>query len=161
MSLAIATTLIATGTGTGYAQERVDGDYLCTVAEKASITSIHLEDADPPFAGVDDQLPTRFRMRITQEDEGDYSYRMIEIPYDGDDRDPRTWHTENSILHSAYLGNGIEFSAIEGQSFLSIHPTVHDNSDGDISFYHAGFEYPGGEDTELSVRWGRCRLTGQ
>ncbi len=141
------------------AQEDVLGDYLCTISEKAGIASLHLEDADPPAAFVDRYLPTRFRMRITDDGDGTQRYRAFEIEYEGEDRDPRSWHTNNSILHSHYFGDRNLFYASDDPAFFALQPTRHTNSDGDLSFYHAGFEYPGGVDTELTVRWGRCRKT--
>ena len=84
-------------------------------------------------------------------------FRLLEIGYDGADRDATQWQTENSILHAEYRGDGNSFAAIEDQAFLTFGKTRHKNSDGDFEFYHAGFEYPGGEDTMLSARWGRCK----
>lgn len=140
------------------AKETIADEYICTVAEKASIASIHLEGAGPPKAMVDDRLPTRFKIRITGEGE---QFRLEEIPYGGTDRDPMEWHTGNSILHSSYMGDGNNFSATGGdkEAFFVIGPTIHTSKDGVISFYHSGFEWAGGEDTNLSIRWGRCKPT--
>ena len=85
-------------------------------------------------------------------------FRLLEIQYDGPDRDDSVWHTENSVLHGEYRGDGNLFVAFKDQAFFSFgKATAHKNSDGDFEFYHSGFEYPGGEDTKLSVRWGRCK----
>jgi hypothetical protein len=91
-------------------------------------------------------------MRITGEGQG---FTAIETPYSGADRDPCEWHTANSVLHSAYVSeDGQDFVATEDRAFLRI--TVL--RDGALRFYHSGFDYPGGEDTNLSVRWGTCVL---
>ena len=136
------------------------GDYLCTVAEKASIESSHLEDSGPPKAVLNDQLPTRFMVRISAETiNGRSSLRLIELPYDGPHRDPSEWQTPNSVLHSPYFGNGERFRSTDeydAGSFV-LHPTIHTGPDGDFSFYHSGFEAAGGEDSILSIRWGRCK----
>ena len=139
--------------------ENTVGDYLCTVAEKASIESIHLEGADPPKATKNFRVPARFKMRITQEKDKKWEFRLVELPYEGADRDPTEWHTRNSVLHSPYVGNGERFSATEKdtEGFFIFGRTVHTNDDGAYSFYHTGFEWPGGVDTNLSVRWGRCK----
>ena len=147
-------------TSPGYAKQSLPGTYLCTVAEKAGIGSIHLVGSGPPAAFVREGPPTRFKMRIEPNRNRAKPYRLIEIPYEGSDRDQTTWEDENSVLHSAYLGNSTEFYAVDGPAFLTLFGTPPGNSDGDVGFYHAGFEHPRGEDTKLSVRWGRCRKVG-
>ncbi|MES2001985.1 MAG: hypothetical protein V4444_06720 [Pseudomonadota bacterium] len=82
---------------------------------------------------------------------------MIEIAYEGPDRDRAEWEDKNSVLHSAYFGNGTDFYAADRPAFMTLYRTRPGHSDGDIAFYHSGFEYPGGEDENLAVRWGRCR----
>lgn len=135
------------------------GDYLCTISENAGISSAHTESSGPPKAFSKSSTSWKFKMRVSYENEDDALYRMVEVPYSGSDRDPREWHTQNSVLHSPYIGNGVEFSALEGQAFVSFHKTIHNNKDGDMSFYHAGFAWAGGEDSFLLARWGRCKLT--
>ena len=98
-------------------------------------------------------------MRISRDGTDKTQFRMVELPYLESDRNPVDWHTQNSVLHSPYVGNGIEFSALEDQAFVSFHKTVYKNEDGDMSFYHAGFAWAGGEDSFLLARWGRCKLT--
>jgi hypothetical protein len=155
--LACATALAFTKAA--YAQEPVAAVYLCTVAEKAGIQSSHREGAPPPSAFAIDGPPTRFKMRIAPHRDGAEKYRLVELAYDGADRDPAEWDDENSVLHGEHVGDGGDFPAVEGQAFFTLKRTIHRNSDGDIAFYHAGFEAAGGEDTYLSVRWGRCRKT--
>ncbi|MES2903352.1 MAG: hypothetical protein V4696_04125 [Pseudomonadota bacterium] len=134
------------------------GTYLCTVAEKAGITSRHSELAGHPSAAKYDNPMTRFKMVISPIKGQKLRFRLLEIEYAGPDRDDSVWHTEKSVLHGEYRGDGNRFMASEDQAFLSFgKTTAHKNSDGDFEFYHSGFEYPGGEDTKLSVRWGRCR----
>lgn len=132
------------------------GEYLCTVAEKTSISQTHLEDSPPPAAVIDSSLPTRFPIAISVEGDGDY--RLVELPYSGSDRDPYEWHSEMSVIHGEYRGNGESFrSTVTGEeAFFVIGRTVHANRDGDLVFYHSGFEWAGGEDLSLSSRWGRC-----
>lgn len=96
-------------------------------------------------------------MQITPIPKSVKKYRLTEIAYDGSDRDQAEWEDENSVLHGAYLGDGGVFNADDGPAFLTLAHTRFPNSDGDLEFYHAGFEYAGGEDEHLSVRWGRCR----
>lgn len=133
------------------------GEYLCTVARKISIAQTHLEDAPPPAAMIEESQPTRFPIAISVEDEGDY--RLVELPYDGSDRDQTEWHTDMSVIHGKYRGDGRSFeSTTAGQEgFFVIGRTVHANTDGDLGFYHSGFEWAGGEDISLSSRWGRCK----
>ena len=145
------------GAHPGHAQKSIAGVYLCTVAEKAGIGSIHSDDAGGHSAFVDDRQPTRFKMRITPKPKGAKRYRLIEIAYDGSDRDTMETEDANSVLHSVYLGDGNVFNATDGPAFLTFGETGFPNSDGNFVFYHAGFEHPGGVDTNLAVRWGRCR----
>ena len=135
------------------------GDYLCTVAEKASIEGNHTEYSPPPKAVIEDRLPTRFRIRIANEER--QGLRVIELPYQGADRDGTEWHTENSVIHSPYSWNGTSFSSTEkgSEAFFVLGPTVHSSDDGNLAFHHSGFEWAGGEDNFLSIRWGRCRKT--
>lgn len=144
-------------TKAGYAQKPIAGIYLCTVVDKASISGLHFEGAGPPSASVKDGPPTRFKMQIAPTRKGAKKYRLIEIAYDGSDRDQAEWEDENSVLHNTYLGNGDVFNAVDGPAFLTLGHTRFPNSDGDLAFYHAGFEYAGGEDMHFSIRWGRCR----
>lgn len=139
------------------AQDTTNGDYLCTVAEKAGIASIHLEGASPPEAYVEEDLPTRFLIRIADSDNAAGAHSLVELPYGGPDLDQRDYGTPFSVIHETYYGDGVEFAALQAPSYFSLFETVHGNADGDLAFYHLGFEYPGGEDTELAVRWGRCR----
>ena len=133
------------------------GTYLCTVSEKAGIASQHREGAGPPFAMKYDPPLTRFKMQITPVNVKEFRFRLAELHYEGEDRDGAEWHTENSVLHGEYQGDGNSFTASKDQAFFAFGKTDHKNSDGDFEFYHAGFEYPGGEDTKLSTRWGRCK----
>lgn len=133
------------------------GTYLCTVMSRAGIRSIHIEGSGPPKAFAADRDPTRFKMRITPNRNRTRPFRMVEIAYDGPDRDQAEWEDANSVLHSAYLGNGTDFYAADRPAFMTLYRTRPGHSDGDIAFYHSGFEYPGGEDENLAVRWGRCR----
>lgn len=133
------------------------GTYLCTVSEKAGITSQHREGAGPPSAIKYDDSVTRFKMQISPINLEQFQFRLIELPYDGGDRDKAEWHTEHSVLHGEYRGDGNSFVASKDQAFFAFGKTDHKNSDGNFEFYHAGFEYPGGEDTKLSARWGRCK----
>ncbi|VWX60994.1 hypothetical protein [Sphingorhabdus sp. 109] len=154
---AVAFAMALTVTAPMNAQPDLVGNYLCTIVEKASIATTHLEGAPPPKAFIDDQLPTRFGLRITSDDENPATYKMAEIRYQGPDLDPIEWHTENSVLHSVYVGDGVTFKASDSEAFVTFHATVHSNEDGDFSFHHAGFEWAGGEDGHLSIRWGRCK----
>jgi hypothetical protein len=125
-------------------------DYVCTVEQKAGIGAVHLEGAGAPEAFIATETPTRFAMRITGEGQ---HFTAIETPYSGADRDRYEWHTSNTVLHSAYESDdGQDFVAVEDRAFLRVTAMT----DGSLRFYHAGFEYPGGEDTNLSVRWGLC-----
>ena len=139
-------------------QYEVAGDYICTISENVGIASAHTEGSGPPKAFTDSLTPWRFKMRITREAEDKSQYRMIELPYTSPDRNVYEWHTENSVLHSPYIGDGVEFAALEDQAFVSFHKTIHENEDGDMSFYHAGFAWAGGEDSRLLARWGRCKM---
>jgi hypothetical protein len=136
------------------------GEYLCTVSEKASIARQHLEDAAPPAAVSQNGISTKFRIGISeQENEGETGLQLVELPYGGPDRDPYEWHTQDSVIHNPYVGDGRRFlsSDKEAEGFFVLGPTMQSNADGDLEFYQSGFEWAGGEDTLLSVRWGRCK----
>ena len=134
------------------------GDYICTISEEAGIASSHVANSGPPKAFSVNSNSWKFKMRITQEVGKMPQYRMIELPYTAPDRNQVEWHTENSVLHSPYIGDGIEFVALEDQGFVRFHKTIHQNEHGNMSFNHAGFAWAGGEDGRLLARWGRCKL---
>jgi hypothetical protein len=137
---------------TGPALSAETRDYVCTVEQKAGIGAVHLEGAGAPEAFIATETPTRFSMQITGEGQ---RFVAIETPYSGADRDRYEWHTPNTVLHSAYESDdGRDFVAVEDRAFLRI-TTMRD---GSLRFYHSGFEYPGGEDTNLSVRGGICSV---
>ncbi len=140
----------------GSAQNALVGVYVCTSTARAAIVSQHLEGAGPPSAWVDDGQPTKFKMQVTQPRRGAKHHRVVEISYDGPDRDRAEWQDENSVLHSAYVGDGRVFNAVKGPAFLTVGMSDHGGDGGSLQFYHAGFEVAGGEDTQLAVRWGRC-----
>lgn len=142
----------------GHATSPVAGVYLCTVAQKAGLARLHLEGAGDPSAFVEDKVPTRFKMQIRPDRKRPKRYRLVEIAYDGADRDPYEWEDENSVLHGTYSGDGRRFRAVDSPAFFVMARSP--NEAGDFEFYHAGFEHPGGEETNLAVRWGRCRKAG-
>lgn len=125
------------------------GSYVCSVEQKASIASTHLEGAGPPLASTDTQA-YRFRI-VVAADAG--RLRIVEAPYTGADASPYQWEDENSTLHAAYLGDGRAFAEEEGPGFLNF---GRNRWGPGLQFYHAGYEYGGGEDQSLSVRWGSC-----
>ena len=140
--------------GAAFAADIEPGGYVCTVEKRAGIASVHLEDAGPPRTFADDRAATRFAIQVTRQSSTGRTaqFHVVEAPYSGPDRDRIEWHTQNSVLHSAYLGDGAELAASEEQAFLrfgSYNPFT-----GRVWFYHAGIEYPGGEDTNLTVRHG-------
>lgn len=129
------------------------GTYMCMAAHKAGIGRTHLEGDPGPQAFVG-AAGNRFRIEVVAERDG---HIVRELPYDGPDRDPSEWHTRNSVLHSDYYGEDGEddtISAVQDQGFLRF--GYVDRASGALWFYHAGFEYPGGEDTNLSIRYGTC-----
>lgn len=140
-------------TAAGSTQASLVGIYLCTTDERAAIASQHREGAGPPSARVDDRPPTIFKMQITPTHNEPKQYQVVEIAHEGPARDMAVWQDENSVLHSTYIGDGSVFHAVDGPAFL----TLGRRNPGDLNFYHAGFEDPGGVDTQLAIRWGRCR----
>jgi hypothetical protein len=132
------------------------GVFLCTTAARAGIRSLHFESAGPPTGFVDKDVPTKFKMRIKPNADQAKPYLLDEVKYEGGDRDPYEWQDEHSVLHGSYIGDGEEFSAVNGPAFLSLYRTKP-TSDGDFAYYHAGYEIAGGEDTNLVARWGRCK----
>jgi hypothetical protein len=82
-------------------------------------------------------------------------WRIVETTYNGPDRSNYQWEDDNSTLHSAYVGDGRAFVAEGGPGFMNF---ARDRWSDALQFYHAGYEYAGGEDEHLSVRWGRCRV---
>ncbi|MEP0190586.1 MAG: hypothetical protein ABJP70_08185 [Erythrobacter sp.] len=136
------------------------GHYLCTVAEKASIESLHLEGSAPPNAVSQSNVGTKFRIHIFEHDDDQGNgQKLIELPYDGPGRDPTLWQTQNSVLHSPYAGVDGSFQSTDAETkgVFILAPTVHSGADGELSFHHSGFEWLGGEDNFLSIRWGRCK----
>lgn len=139
-------------TGSLASAQGVDpGVYLCDVLEHATIASSHLEDSGPPEASVVD-APYRFRILVSGEAG---ALRIIEIPYDGPVASRLLWEDENSTLHTAYQGDGRAFLAERGTGFLNFR---RDRWGAELQFHHAGYQYAGGEDEHLSVRWGRCSV---
>ena len=68
----------------------------------------------------------------------------------------RSFITEGRLRSTTkVIAAPLDFRADEG--FFVLGPTVHSGVDGDLSFYHSGFEWAGGEDRFLSIRWGRCK----
>ena len=143
--------------GAGEALAAPPGVYLCTTQQRAGIGAIHLEQAPPPSSFKDDGKPVKFRMSII-----DYAgfmpvavkpQRIVELPYDGPGRDNAVWQDEFSVLHGGYIGAGTEFTAEKDQAFLRVGWRDGGKS---LWFWHAGFEYPGGEDVNLSARFGEC-----
>lgn len=136
--------------GVASAQAISPGSYICTVEQLASISSTHLEGAGPPEAHASAQH-YRFRIRVSAISG---ALRVVEAPYDGPDASQFQWEDDNSTLHSAYEGDGRSFRAVDGPGFLNFN---RDRWGEALQFYHAGYEYAGGEDEHLSVRWGRYR----
>lgn len=130
------------------------GSYICSVEQLASISSTHLEDADPPVASVDTD---RYRFRITISTERDTDRLIVEeAPYTGPDRSLVQWEDDNSTLHAPYAGDGYRFDAIgDMPGFLRF--TRDPRWGDDLQFYQSSFQYAGGEDIHLNVRWGRCQ----
>ena len=129
------------------------GTYLCSTEQRAYLASDHREGADTPRAAVNESRPTTFKMQIVTDATGPTRFRAVELPYEGADRDRAEWQDEKSVLHGIYVGTDGVFRPVNSTAFL----TVKANQAGDLAFYHAGFELPGGEDTQLAIRWGRCK----
>ena len=89
-----------------------------------------------------------FRMKITAPQGKSNKYKIIELPYDGPDKDLQDGYI---FLLNDYVGDGSIFHALRGPGFLTFK-----GGEGHYQFYQAGLESPGGEDTQLAARWGRC-----
>lgn len=145
----------------GHAQQSNVGVYLCQTEQRAAIASDHRENSAAPKAGVDNNVPTTFKIQITETGKGTRKYQAVELPYNGTGRDRADWGDEYSVLHSIYVGDGNQFEAKDGPAFLAFGREPLSRAGApDLEFYHAGFESPGGEDTQLAVRWGRCKKAG-
>jgi hypothetical protein len=150
--LVLAALLTTLAPGDALAQRSVTtGSYLCTVEQIAGIGTSHLEGAPPPsaFAGAERY---RFRLTVTAEPTPG-RFRVVEAPYDGPDASRAQWEDDNSTLHAPYVGDGRAFTAEGAPGILSF---GRDGWGEALQFYHAGYQYAGGEDESLSVRWGRC-----
>ena len=134
--------------GPAAAQSVQAGAYLCSVEQYAGVGSTHLEGAGPPEAFASSEV-YRFRISATQESDG--RLRIVETPYNGPQRSAMQWEDDNSTLHAAYIGDGRAFEAEEGPGFMSF-----GRDGGGLQFYHSGFQYAGGDDESVAVRWGRC-----
>jgi hypothetical protein len=135
---------------TAAAQSVQAGRYLCSVEQLAGIGSTHLEGAGPPDAFTSAEL-YRFRILVTPEADG--RLRVVEAPNNGPQQSTRQWEDDNSTLHTAYFGDGRAFRAEEGTGFLNF---GHHRWGEGLQFFHSGFQYAGGEDESVAVRWGRC-----
>ena len=133
------------------------GDYFCTVYEHAGISALHIPSAGPPSSFKDDSPYFKFMLRIAPRAGEEGVYELMELPFDGPGKSRAEWHSANSLIHETYVGDGRRFSAREDLAFAWFGKTYHANDDGDYAFYQAGFAYPGGEDTQLGVYWGRCK----
>jgi hypothetical protein len=129
------------------------GTYLCSTEQRAYLASDHREGADTPRAAVNESRPTTFKLQIIFDAANPTRLRAIELPYQGSDRDRAEWQDEKSVLHDIYVGTNGVFRPANSPAFL----TVETNRAGNLQFYHAGFELPGSEDTQLAIRWGRCK----
>lgn len=133
---------------TASAQTVEPGNYLCTVDQRAGVGGNHLEGSGPPTGYLDKQPRIRFRISIARGP----GFTVVELPYEGPDASGYVWQDDKAVLHSTYLGDGYAFTAKDDQAFLRMATMVK----GVVWFYHAGFEYAGGEDVALSVRYGTC-----
>lgn len=133
-----------------FAESVQAGLYLCTVEQTAQIGSSHVEGAGPPTVSVN-ATPYQFRLRASTEADG--RLRIVEAPFDGESRSRFQWEDENSTLHAPYVGDGFLFGASGAPGFLRFSGDRWGNA---LQFYHSGFQYGGGEDESLAVRWGRC-----
>ncbi len=132
-----------------WAEPPEPGDYLCAVEQRAGISKLHLEDSGPPEAFIDPKPVVKFRMRI----ERGSGFVVSELPYAGPDANRYEFHTDKAVLHSLYLGDSSYFTAQEDWAFLTLYRNPQTKV---VHFWHSGFEYPGGEDTNLTVRTGTC-----
>jgi hypothetical protein len=146
--LIVAFVLLCSGAAS--AQALREGSYLCAVEQRAGIGSTHLEGAGPPEAFAQ-AVHYRFRLTATRAPDG--RLRVVEAPYDGPEHSRYQWEDDNSTLHSVYVGDGRDFTAVDAPGILNF---ARDRRGDALQFYHAGYEYAGGEDKSLSVRWGRC-----
>jgi hypothetical protein len=162
-----ASVMVADRSETSEAIEHSDdeliGEYLCTVARRAALERIHVEDAGPPEATTEplfgSRPPTRFRIGISRGEGA--TLHLTELRYAGTDRDQTEWHTPNSVIHSRYSGSGGSFTSApeDPEAFFVLGSPVGSHADGNREFYHSGFAWAGGEDSVVSVRWGRCKKT--
>jgi hypothetical protein len=118
------------------------GAYICTVEQTAGIGAEMMEGSDPPKAFVDDGERS-FRIVVTRPKKGAKG-RVIETT-------PR--NATSAVLHSAYLGDGWKFAAVQDQAFLRLDFI---GEAGWLRFYHAGFEKPDVDHLNLTVREGHC-----
>ncbi len=151
MRVVVVAVLLSGALASGAAAQAVSaGSYLCSVEQQAHIGSTHLERAGPPETFSSDEV-YRFRLVVTGADGA--RLRIQETPYDGPQRSTAVWEDDNSALHGAYVGDGRAFTAERGPGFLNF---GRDRWGANLQFYHAGFQYAGGEDESVAVRWGRC-----
>lgn len=145
----------------GQAQHANVGTFLCQTEQRAAISSDHREGSSAPTARLDDDAPTTFKMQIIRKGKGSKNYQLVELPYDGPGRDRADWGDDYSVLHSTYVGDGRLFRANDSPAFFVFgREPLYRSGEPDLEFYHSGFESPGGEDTQLAVRWGRCKKVG-
>jgi hypothetical protein len=138
--------------GAAAAEPILAGAYVCDVEQRVGIGSTHLE-GDAGAMGFVDEAP-RYRFRMSLSDDGE-AQRAVEAPYDGSDRSQLEWHTPNSTLHAPYVGaDGVLRATGEEIGFLHLYADA--SSASRIRFYHSAFEYPGGEDTVVALRYGHC-----
>ena len=150
--IALGVALAALITAVAHAESVPAGSYTCSVEQRAGIGATHLGGDSGPQAFVDAEPAYRFRITLSDGSEGQ---RVVEAPYDGPGRSRMEWHTPNSTLHAPYVRDGNVFRATGGEvGFLQL--SSQGEPSGRIRFYLSAFEYPGGEDKVLAVRYGHC-----
>lgn len=152
---------VGASSSAGQAQQSNVGTFLCQTEQRAAIASDHREGSSAPSARLDNDTPTTFKMQIIRKGKGSKNYQMVERPYDGPGRDRADWGDDFSVLHSTYIGDGRLFRASDSPAFFVFgQEPLYRSGEPELEFYHSGFESPGGEDTQLAVRWGRCKKVG-
>lgn len=127
------------------------GEYLCRVDKSVGVRGQHME-GEQSLRTFEKETATRFKIQIVMNHAK--KYVLEEVAYEGQDRDRTQWHTEDSVLHGTYVGDGFDYRSDSDLAFLRFGSVA---SEGRVTFLHSGFEYPGGEDVSLTVRFGTCR----
>lgn len=131
------------------------GDYDCRVLSETILASIHLENSGPPQASSTNEPGNYFGIQIDQNDFGVTRISETETSQRPINQQDLEFGIMPSVLMEPYLYDGTDFRAPERVDFMQFY-----GSGTQFYFWQSGYQYPGGEDTQLVTRYGECAPRG-